>query len=390
MSETTGEKLPEVEAWNWLVSLLSKRDWLVVGWALAIKCLVFLFGAESYRILENKQLPGPHGWLEIWNRWDSLHYLRIAQSGYSAKDTLKAWFYPLFPWCVRLVAQATGDYLVGAFIVAGVASVVATVLLRRLVQLDFSPLVAQRSTWFFLIFPTAYFLHIGYTEGLFLALALACLLAARTNRWWLAGLLGAICWMTRAPGIVLLPTLAVEAVHQYVVTRRWQWRWLWIAIVPAGFGVYLLVNLHVTGDAFTFLRMRKTLFVMSTSWPWVGIREAIGNLRRPPNQAEMVGVQELYFTALGFICAIASWIKLRPLYAMWMTASWLLFASVTFIESAPRYTLTLFPIFILFALWGANRFWNAVITVWSLLFLALFAVHGIGNKDLHAVEGKCS
>ena len=87
----------------------------------------------------------------------------------------------------------------------------------------------------------------------------------------------------------------------------------------------------------------------------------------------MVGVQELYFTALGFICAIASWIKLRPLYAMWMTASWLLFASVTFIESAPRYTLTLFPIFILFALWGANRFWNAVITVWSLLFLALFA-----------------
>ncbi len=34
--------------------------------------------------------------------------------------------------------------------------------------------------------------------------------------------------------------------------------------------------------------------------------------------------------------------------------------------------LTLFPMFILFALLGANRFWNAFITVWSLLYLALF------------------
>jgi hypothetical protein len=116
-----------------------------------------------------------------------------------------------------------------------------------------------------------------------------------------------------------MPALAIEAVQQYWVTKRWQWRWLWIAFVPAGFGVYLLVNLQVTGDAFTFLRTRRTLFVMSTSWPWVGIREAIGNLDRTPNEAEMVGAQELYFTALSFICAIASWIKLRPLYAMWIT-----------------------------------------------------------------------
>ena len=53
--------------------------------------------------------------------------------------------------------------------------------------------------------------------------------------------------------------------------------------------------------------------------------------------------------------------------------NWLLFTSATFIESAPRYALTLFPIFVLFALLAASRFWNAVIIVWSLLFLALFA-----------------
>ncbi len=325
------------------VGLLTEDDWLVVGWVLAIKFLLFVFGAKSYQILEDKSLQGAYAWFEIWNRWDSLHFQRLAQFGYSAKDTLKAWFYPLFPWSVRLFGHLTGDYLVGAFIVSAIASIVAAVLLRRLVNLDFPAAVAQRATWFFLIFPTAYFLHIGYTESL------------------------------RAPGAILVPTLAVEAMHQYCVTRRWKWQWLWIALVPVGFGVYLMVNWRVTGDPFAFLRMRQKLFAMSTSWPWVGIREAIGSFDRTANEAEMVGAQELSFVTLSLICTIVSWIKLRPLYAMWMTGNWLLFTSVTFIASAPRYTLALFPIFILFALAARNRFWNAVITVWSLLFFALFA-----------------
>jgi len=40
---------------------------------------------------------------------------------------------------------------------------------------------------------------------------LGSVFAARKERWWLAGALGAFSWMTRANGIVLLPTLAVEA-----------------------------------------------------------------------------------------------------------------------------------------------------------------------------------
>jgi len=351
---------------------LTEDDWLVVGWVLAVKFLLFAFGAKSYQILEDKSLQGAHAWFEIWNRWDSLHYQKLAQFGYSATDTLKAWLYPLFPWSVRLFGHLTGDYLIGGFIVSGLASIVAAVLLRRMVNLDYPAAVAQRATWFFLIFPTSYFLHIGYTESLFLALGLGSLMAARTERWWLAGGLGALAWMTRPLGIVLVPTLAVEAIHQYWVTRRWKWQWLWIGLVPVGFGVYLIINWRVTGDPFAFLRMRQKLFAMSSSWPWVGIREAIGSFGRTANEAEMVGAQELYFVALGFICTIVSWIKLRPLYAMWMTGNWLLFTSVTFFLSMPRYTLTLFPIFILFALVAANRFWNVVITVWSLLFLALF------------------
>jgi hypothetical protein len=362
-------KLPGKRWW----AVLQREDWIVVGWVMAIKVLVFVLAVKSYPIFWDKYLKGPRQWFDIWNHWDAVHYQQIAQFGYAPTGVTKS-FYPLFPWSIRLVAYITGNYLGAGFIVSGIASIVAAVLLRRLVQLDYSSNVAMRSVWFFLIFPTAYFLHIGYSESLFLALALGCILAARVERWWLAGVLGALCWMTRAPGAVLVPTLAVEAAQQYWVKRRWNWHWLWIAIVPAGFAVYLLINWHVAGDPFAFLQTRKSLFVQSFASPWHGIREGILNMRRNPNQAEMIGAQEVFFSALGLICTIISWIKVRPLYATWMTGSWLLFTSVTFVASVPRYALTMFPIFILFALVGRNRFWNGVLTMWSLGWFTLFTL----------------
>jgi hypothetical protein len=57
-----------------------------------------------------------------------------------------------------------------------------------------------------------------------------------------------------------------------------------------------------------------------------------------------------------------------------MTGNMILLTSVNFLQSIPRYTLTMFPIFILFALLARNRFWAGVLTVWSLLFFGLFAV----------------
>ncbi len=48
-------------------------------------------------------------------------------------------------------------------------------------RLDLDDELASRAVWFLYIYPTAYFLHIGYTEALFLALTLATFLAARPN-----------------------------------------------------------------------------------------------------------------------------------------------------------------------------------------------------------------
>ena len=356
-----------------IAAFLQRDDWIVIGWVLTIKALLFLIGVKSYAMLWDRYPPSLSRWFEIWDQWDFGYYQKIAEFGYEAMDSSLA-FYPLFPWLLRFVASISGSYLAAGLIVSGIASIVAAVLLRRLVQRDYNSGVALRTVWFFLIFPTAYFLHVGYSESLFLALALACITAARINRWGLAGMLGALCWLTRAAGVVLVTALTVEAAQQYSIKRRWNPRWLWIALVPTGFAVYLLINWQVTGDALTFLRIRKASFEQSFALPSAGIWKAIHAHYPTPNEAETSGVQELAFLVLGLICTIISWIKLRPIYAVWMTGNWILFSSVNYLRSTPRYTLTMFPIFVLFGLLSQNRFWAGVLTVCSLLFFALFAV----------------
>ena len=148
--------------WSRVFSALPKQDWLVIGWTITTKLLLLVLGVESFQILSNQRITNLRDWLEIWNRWDSLHYLKLAEFGYSSADPMKAWLYPLFPWTVRVFAWVTRDYLVAAFVVSGLSCATAAVLLRRLVARDYGPEAAQRSVWFFLIFPP----HISCTSDI--------------------------------------------------------------------------------------------------------------------------------------------------------------------------------------------------------------------------------
>ena len=357
-------------------SSFRRKDRLqIVAVVLAIKVVLFLFAGQAYQALEDKKLAAFYDWLRIWNRWDSLNYQRLAEFGYSMNTELKPSmvFYPLYPWLIRSLTFLTNDYLVSALIISTVASAAAAVIFYNLVSLDYSRQTALRSVWFFLIFPTSYFLHIGYTESIFMTLALGCIYAARTNQWMLAGIIGALACLTRANGLILVVVLLVEIAHQYWTTRRFQFSWLWIAVVPLGFAVYLAIIANAAGDPFAFVQIRKEFFYISSAPPWSGVLAAIGQMERSPAQAEMLGIQEFIFIVLGFVCAVVSWIKLRPIYSVWITCSWLLVVSVTFIASVPRYTLTMFPVFILFAMLAKNRFWLAAITIWSIIYLGLFS-----------------
>ena len=348
---------------------IRRRDWATVALVLGIKALILTFGVQAAAA----QTMSHGGWLQIWNRWDAVHYLRLAEKGYVAvgDSRVSLVFFPLYPWLVRVTEFFTRDYLVAAFVVSGIASVATALLLQRLARCDESEAVARNAVWFLFIFPTSFFLHIGYTESLFLALTLGCFLAARKERWALAGLLGAAACLTRVNGLILLPALATEVGLQYWQTRRINPRWLWLGLVPFGFLGYLWLNHEVTGDYFAFTKIMQEHWYKKFAPPWGGIRDVwLRTLGLNINE----GLNEFIAVVLISVCAIWSWLRLRPSYSVWITLNWLLINSTAYVLSVPRYTLTLFPVFLLFAkATTGRRFWFAMLTIWSLLYLALYS-----------------
>lgn len=353
----------------WWKQPLRDIDWSIVWMILIIKALVLGFAVLSVETLFDQEPK----WHQMWNRWDAVHYLRLAENGYTRPGEAGHFslvFYPLYPWLTRIAAFFTRDYLAGGFVVSGIASIGAGLLLQRLVALDFSSAVASNAVWFLFIFPTSYFLHISYTESLFIALTLGCILAARSDRWLMAGVLVALACLTRVNGLLLMPVLAIEVLQRWWVTRRFDWRWLWIGLGAAGFAGYLVLNYRMTGDFFAFSKIMEENWYKKLEPPWVGVRDVWLRVFGV-NLAE--GFHEFFYIVLSFVCTVWCWLRLRPSYALWMTLNWLLINSTSFVLSVPRYTLALFPIFILFAELATKRAWfYTVATVWSLLSLAIF------------------
>lgn len=349
-----------------------------------IKLLILWFGIQAFIVIRNESLPTVHSWLSIWDQWDAPHYLDIARDGYVTEGEARRWivFFPLFPWLTRGVNFAVGDALVSAFIVSTIASLFIAWLLFKLVRLDEDDEIARESVWFLSIFPAAYFLHIGYTEPVFIALVLGSFFAVRRGRWAAAGILGALASLTRINGAFMVPALAVEAWTEYRTTRRFEMRWLWALVAGAGTLIYLWVNKAVTGDWFTFRHYQDdhwnhtfTLPLMAAVDAWRGI------WLRPPSESIMVGWQEFLFTAITVAATVWSWMRQRPSYALWATLNIALFTSVGLLLGAPRYSLAIFPIFTCFARITRERpVLRALIIAWSLLFLALFAGQFVTQK----------
>lgn len=323
------------------------RPWLtLLGLCLLVKILIVTvtlvaFGAS----------PDPLTALgRQWDQWDAQHYLYLSTHGYAVRGDARNLiaFFPLYPALVGAVAATGLPARLAALLVSNLAGLVATILLFELAREEGGERSAWRAAAFFTVFPTAYFLLVGYTEALFCALAFGAVLATRRRQWPAAGALGGLAAATRLTGLALLPLLLLEL---YASRRALKTAWS-VAIAPAlvlgGFLIYVATNWLVLGDPLAFLAVQRLHWSHRLAPPWTGLTEAIHSLYwRVPWEKLTVGAGEILGGLSAYVVTALSWIKLRPGDAAYAAVVTVMVTFLPFWLSIPRYLLSLYPLFLL-------------------------------------------
>jgi hypothetical protein len=285
-----------------------------------------------------------------WDHWDAQHYLYLATHGYSATGDARNLiaFFPLYPALISAIAATGLPARTAALLISNVAGVVAAILLYEIARQDLRENAAFRAAAFFVVFPTAYFLLVGYTEALFCALAFGAVLAARRQRWLFAGLLGGLAAAARLTGLALLAFLLIELFYARHTLRQIGQAIVAPALIVLGFLTYLLTNLLVLGDAFAFITVQRQHWSHSLSAPWVGFIDAIRGISwRVPWEKLTVGGGEAVGGIAAYATTILSWLQLRPSDAAYATVLTVMVTFLPFWLSIPRYLLGLYPLFLL-------------------------------------------
>jgi len=127
--------------------------------------------------------------VDIWKRWDALHYEAIAEGGYRERHL--SVFFPLYPLLARGVGSLLSLSPISALLlVSHVGSFLALLVLYQLACREMGTAIARRSVAAAVLFPTAFFLFAPFTESLSLLLTLLTVWLVRERRWFPASLTG--------------------------------------------------------------------------------------------------------------------------------------------------------------------------------------------------------
>lgn len=328
--------------------------------------------------------------------WDSEFYLAIATGGYDDPQirlvdipdgrqfSMSYAFFPLYPLLmsvVRLPLLVLGLTPIGASALAGVLVAAFGTLAALLALADISikrmgEAGALRTSFFLLIFPSAFFLAQVYTEGLFIGLAFSALALIERKQWWLAAILISFATLTRSIGIFLLVPLGVawllslraEAGGIIPAFKACWWQGLALFLPLLAYGLWRL-GLGTPFDlvqenwfgrgAFDFARLQNGL-----QQAWIAITAA------PNSQTQVYYLLELSSVALAALACLYT-LRRYPILSLFS----LLAVLIPFTSGAPqsliRYILAVPSLFLMLGNLGQYKTFERAWTLFSILLLAI-------------------
>lgn len=335
--------------------------------------------------------------VDVWARWDSVWFLRIAENGYGETEEAAAAFYPLYPLLVGVVGRILfGHYVLAGVLVSLAATLGAFALLYRLALPRLGAAGARRSVVYLAIFPFAVFLEAVYSEALFLFLALAAFVLAERGKFFGAGVAAGLAWLTRPVGFALLPALALIAWR----SRDRNGSLLRLAVAPALFALYPLYLWWKVDDPLAFVRAQDVWSrELSPAGPlgglWDGLRAGWAGLRQlasgsdttrywsavqdaDPDRVAAVNLEQLAFLVLFIALTVVAWRRFGAPYGLFAALSLAIPLSVPSerwpLLSMPRFGLVIFPFFLALAALAERPRVHTPIVATSAAFLGVVCV----------------
>jgi Mannosyltransferase (PIG-V) len=331
---------------------------------------------------------------DVWARWDSVWFLRIAEHGYEHISRSAAAFFPLYPAAVGLLGRVLlGHYVLAGIIVSLTAGLASFVLLYRLAEAKLGAEGARRTVLYLALFPTALFLQAVYGESLYLLLSIAAFLAAERRRFFTAGALCGLALLTRPVAVALLPALALFAWRSDnrlgSLTR--------LLVAPFMFAAYPLLLWAQRGDPWALLhaqgiwsRELSPAGPLGGAWDglragWAGVQQLASGSHThaywpavegtDPMRVAVVNLECLAALVLFAFLTVVAWRRFGAPYGLFSALSLAVPLSMPSdrwpLLSLPRLGLVIFPLFLaLAAIGGRPRLHTAIVSV-SALFLGV-------------------
>jgi hypothetical protein len=306
--------------------------------------------------------PALYALLGVWERFDTLWYIRIARHGYDLPAATV--FYPLYPTLIRLLSSGPGTGLAAALFISTTATFFLFWGALRLFELDYPPAEASRAVLLWVVWPAAFVFFAGYPDSLMCALTIWSLYFARSRRWIFAGTLGMLAGSTKALGCLCAIPLLWLMWRQR--DRRGILAPLLSVIGTASFQIWLALR-HFPPVAGTY----KTYWATSTVAPWTTLCDVISSLAHGVDRLLLLNIAILSITALAAFLG-----PVRLDYKLYAAAAVCLFLAKhtqPLLQSTTRYSLALFASFpALSTKLGRNTGFASVLIVSAIVNLFLF------------------
>jgi len=326
--------------------------------------------------------------LNPFAQYDSTAYLNIAENGYNTNFGGGNYhWYPLYPLLIRSLDFV--GYPLAAFLISNIASFLAVTILYLLVRDELGKHHAYKTLLYTMLFPTAFYFTMMYTESLFLFLSASVFYFAKKENWLAVGVFGFLVALTRMQGILLIvPALiiylrSIGFKMNISSIKKLNRNILFLALIPLGILTFMAYELAITGDALIQFKS-AVLFGKYLTWPWAGFEQAIMAMANDTTLINLAYHVYNLFITISFIALVyISYKKLKIEYAAYFGLSVLIILLSSNLFGASRYFLLAFPAFMTLSLIG-NR--NRTVKYGIIALYAIFIVLSAGFVVLHVTE----